>query len=761
MLAVGGAAVVVVFAAAFIAGLRRQTLRSTAIVNRLLDVREASSESDAIAWSLVAQGFPNFSSAQALRANGARITGDVRYLERAGAPVENVLIGTSVFEQELGHEQQLIADHRLSQANDEAANGVDGTEQVLRDELDRLRVRYQSAEDAANARLYSGTLISLGLVATLVALLASAFAASRRRTLAAERTALARSERRFRALVHRATDAVLIADDQDRISYAAGAVARILGSEPEALLGRRVEELAPPDQRSRARQLLERVRREGPAPTPSEWSMTRADGTTDHYEIQSADFTTDPDVSGIVLTIRDVTGRHEMELQLRHASLHDPLTGLPNRTLFEDRVAQALSRMRRSGQGVGVLYIDLDDFKAVNDSLGHASGDDLLRIVAGRIDGALRGSDTAARLGGDEFACLLDGLDGEAEALSIARRLIAALAPDAVIGERRLPLRASLGVAMCATPGLSAEELIRDADLAMYAAKNDGRGGLAVFEPGMLTDARQRLDLREDLAHAATRGELSLAYQPLVQIDGRTVTGVEALLRWHHAEYGPVAPDRFIPLAEQSGIIVELGRWVINQALSDLTALAGVAPDLRVNINVAPRELAEPDYVATVAAALARHKIAAGRVTLELTESQLPDDASVIERLQSLSELGVQLSIDDFGTGQSSLARLSRLPVNQVKLDRSFLSAVDVTPETATLVRSMVELGHALGLQMVAEGIERESQVAVLSTLPCHLGQGYLFGRPLDRDAIASMLARAAADARDEGVASRTPLLTG
>ena len=496
---------VVVFAAVFITNLRRQVVSSTTVVDRLLDVRQASSASDAIAWQLVAQGFPNFTSAQALRANSARMRADLRSLQASGAPVENLAIDFSVFDQEIAREQQLIADHRLKQAADEVLNGVDGTEQVLQGESERLRTGFNAREAQANAHLYSGTLAALGLSAALVALLATAFAAGRRRTLAAERAALRRSERRFRALVHKATEAVLIADAENRITYAAGAVPRFFNEEPAALIGRPVEELAPLDQRSRARQLLERVRRDGPSPSPSEWTLTQPDGTLGHFEIQSADFSDDPDVGGIVLTMRDVSARHEMESRLRHASLHDPLTGLPNRTLFEDRIAQALSRQRRAGQAVGVIYIDLDDFKAINDSLGHGAGDELLQVVARRIDGVLRGSDTAARLGGDEFACLLDGLGENDEALTIARRLMSALGAEARIGERAFLVRASLGVAVCTTPGPSALELIRNADLAMYTAKAENRGGVSVFAPDMLIDAQQRLDLREDLAEAMDR----------------------------------------------------------------------------------------------------------------------------------------------------------------------------------------------------------------------------------------------------------------
>jgi diguanylate cyclase (GGDEF)-like protein/PAS domain S-box-containing protein len=573
-----------------------------------------------------------------------------------------------------------------------------------------------------------------------IALLLLASARGRRRALAVERAALERSERRFRALVDRASEAVIVVDDDNHIADATGAVEAICGRPASALIGTPAVELVESADRARARQLLERVRRDGPSPTPTEWTLERQPGKPGVFEVTSADFTDHPDVAGIVLTIRDVTARHEAEAQLRHQSLHDPLTGLPNRTLFENRVAQAFSRLTRGEDAMAVLYVDVDGFKTVNDSLGHAAGDELLRHLAARIDSALRGGDTAARLGGDEFACLLEGLVDGDEALAIARRLEAAVTPELTIGGRSVSPRASFGIAVTTQPTLDAEALIRNADLAMYQAKEEGRGGIAVFHDDMLLDARLRLDLREDLDHAADREELALAYQPLVDLTTGSMAGVEALLRWHHSAHGFIGPDRFIPLAENTGQIVGLGRWVLEHALADLVTFSKSAPDLRLNVNVAPRELAEPDYVASVAAALARHGIDPHRVTLEITESEFADDGEVIARLHELSALGVTLSIDDFGIGQSSLARLQHLPVEQVKLDRSFLSTIDQRPQQATLVRSMIELGHALGLQMVAEGIERDSQVEMLRTLPCQLGQGYLFGRPQSRAEIVKLV---------------------
>ncbi|MGO9975803.1 MAG: putative bifunctional diguanylate cyclase/phosphodiesterase, partial [Solirubrobacteraceae bacterium] len=344
------------------------------------------------------------------------------------------------------------------------------------------------------------------------------------------------------------------------------------------------------------------------------------------------------------------------------------------------------------------------------------------------------------RIGGDEFACLLEELADVGDALPIARRLLAALAPPVIIDGRPISVQASLGLAHSTDAILHGDELIRNADLAMYSAKAEGKGGLALYRDELLTAARRRLNLREDLGHAIERGELTAAYQPLVDLHTGRIVAIEALLRWRHPRDGLIPPDHFIPLAEQTGQIVPLGRWILEHALADLSQWSTRSPNLRINVNVAPRELLEPDYVQTVAASLTRNNILPERLTLELTESALPNGEEIPRRLHELARLGVSLAIDDFGTGQSSLSRLKNLPISQVKVDRSFLSSIDENPDNATLVRSLIELGNAIGLQIVVEGIERESQLHALHPARCPLGQGYLFGRPQAAQAITGLL---------------------
>jgi diguanylate cyclase (GGDEF)-like protein/PAS domain S-box-containing protein len=445
----------------------------------------------------------------------------------------------------------------------------------------------------------------------------------------------------------------------------------------------------------------------------------------------------------------DVTERKVLEEQLAYQAFHDPLTGLANRVLFRDRVEHALSRAGRSGavrEHVAVLFLDLDDFKSVNDTLGHAEGDRLLEAVAARLLRATRGCDTVARLGGDEFAVLLEDMAGPDDALTVAERIVAALrAPVGVTGKDVL-VSASIGIAH-ARPDDSTGELLRNADVAMYQAKEGGKGCARVFEPAMHAAIVERLTLAADLRHAVDRGELRLLYQPIVELESGRLTGVEALVRWQHPDRGLVAPAVFIPLAEEVGMIVPVGRWVLVEACRQLRSFDGLVspgagPDrggLTMSINLSGLQLQDPELVAHVAGALAEAGVAPARVVLEITESVLMRHAEeTIATLHALKALGVRLAIDDFGTGYSSLSYLQRFPVDVLKIDKAFVDGVARGGSDAALARAIIALGDSLGLRTVAEGIEHPEQWAQLAALGCGHGQGYLFARPLTAAALAS-----------------------
>ncbi|HEU4629070.1 MAG TPA: EAL domain-containing protein [Gemmatimonadaceae bacterium] len=456
-----------------------------------------------------------------------------------------------------------------------------------------------------------------------------------------------------------------------------------------------------------------------------------------------------------------IAERERAEAQLAHQAFHDPLTGLANRVLFRERVEHALSRAGRNAERVTVLFVDLDGFKTVNDSLGHAAGDRLLVHVAERLLNATRGCDTVARLGGDEFAILLENVRETADAVRVAERAGAALAAPFQIDGAELVLGASIGIARAepeddGPPGARTEALLRDADVAMYEAKAQGKGRHAVFEPYMHESVLERLALEAELRHAMENGELRLVYQPVVQLDGGAITGVEALLRWESPRRGAVPPHTFIPVAEETGLIVALGRWVLTEACrqgaawrrqlappstSAQGATPGAAP-FTLAVNVSGRQLQHPGIVADVEEALRDSGFPATSLVLEITESALvKDSALVLQRLHELKALGIRLAVDDFGTGYSSLGYLRRLPVDTLKIDKSFIDGIVRGRHDAELARTIIGLGATLALHCVAEGIEDAQQQAQLQTLGCELGQGFLFSKPLEASDVAGLLA--------------------
>jgi diguanylate cyclase (GGDEF)-like protein len=423
-----------------------------------------------------------------------------------------------------------------------------------------------------------------------------------------------------------------------------------------------------------------------------------------------------------------------------HQALHDPLTGMPNRTLFGDRLAHALQRTERTASEVAVLFVDLDRFKPVNDSLGHAAGDELLQIVGQRICQCLRDSDTAARLGGDEFAVLLEDLVFSDDATGMAERIIEAVGAPVALQGREVFVGASVGVAMGRR---GPDDLLRKADVAMYRAKANGKGRLVLYDPGMQGESLRRLELEADLRHALDRGEFELFYQPIVRLESGALHGMEALLRWHHPERGLIGPLDFIPVAEETGLIVPIGRWVLETACRQLGAwrAAGAPSELMMNVNLSGRQLDDPALRVAVAEAVAQPGIGPGALVLEITETVLMHDTeTTIERLRELRELGVLLAVDDFGTGYSSLRHLDHFPVDLLKMARPFVERLDRGSDIRALAQTIIDLGANLGLPVVAEGIERAEQLAELRLLGCELGQGFHFGVPAPAAEVESLI---------------------
>ena len=551
------------------------------------------------------------------------------------------------------------------------------------------------------------------------------------RKIADER--IGRSEARFRSLVQHATDMVALIGEDGTFRYASPSASRVLGYEADELESLELRSVVAERHVYLLGETLGRLESQPGVACGLELDVVTRSGETRTLDVTARDLRHDHAIEGIVVNAHDITDRKQLEQSLRHQALHDGLTGIPNRTLFHDRVEQALAKR---ASDVAVLVIDLDDFKTVNDGLGHHSGDDLLKVLAYRIRHVVRVGDTAARLGGDEFAILIDDASDRTHACEMADRLLTKIREPFDLSGNEVTVEGSIGIAFSSDlVRPNADMLIRGADAAMYAAKAAGKGRWQLYEESMHLGAVERLHIKTDLAKALGRDEFRLWYQPVIDLDDGHLTGFEALLRWERADIGIVPPNDFIPLAEETGLIIPIGRWVMREALLQLqrwrTALA--RPDLSMGINVSPRQLSDERLVADVTASIDEADVPANVVIIELTETSRVDEESIeADRLAAIRRLGCHVFADDFGSGYASYAALRRLPFSGVKLDRSLIEGV-AHPQARrgrAQVRSMIEMARQLGLEVVAEGIELPEQVQVLRELGCDKGQGYHFARP-------------------------------
>ncbi len=546
---------------------------------------------------------------------------------------------------------------------------------------------------------------------------------------------LATSEARFRSLVQNSSDVILIVETDTTIRYTSPSARKVLGLSSKDLVGTKLINHVHPDDRAMANRFFETLQEsQSGEPGVQDWRLLRTDGSLVWTENTGTNLVREPTVEGFVVNTRDVSERRTLQSRLAHQAFHDELTRLANRALFLNRVGHTVSRVPRGKHASAVLFLDLDDFKKVNDSLGHAIGDELLVATAARLTTCVRPGDTIARLGGDEFAVLLEDVDGMSDVLVVAERIAAAVSAPFHLSGRDVFVGVSIGIASLEMGDLP-DDVLRNADLAMYFAKSRRKGHFAVYEPSMHDEMMEHLELEVDLRGAVERHEFELEYQPIVNLVTGEVHGAEALLRWNHPTRGYVPPTRFVELAEETGLIIPLGRWVLKEACEKArewqTHYRGGRP-LQMSVNLSARHFQDPSLLQDVQAALGDSGLEPWALTLEITESVLMHSSdATLDRLRALKALGLNLAIDDFGTGYSSLAYLQRFPIDVLKIDRSFVEAVGNRDADPVLARAIIALGRTLQIETIAEGIERPEQRDGLRTLGCTLGQGYYFARPM------------------------------
>ncbi len=551
------------------------------------------------------------------------------------------------------------------------------------------------------------------------------------------------TEERYRSLVTNASDTIFVTDVETSISYCTPSVERVFGYSANDLSERKLRDLVHPDDQAHMLSLVSRCSSQPSSSARGEWRLSDREGGWHFTETVIANLLDDQHVQSLVFTSRDVGERVRFQNELQHQAFHDALTGLANRALFKDRVEHALARAARRRSKVAVLFMDVDDFKLVNDSYGHVVGDQLLVHAAERLGGVLRAIDTAARLGGDEFAILMEGATDLRQACQVAERALGLFADNFLLDTAELSISVSIGIALSDGSHTSGEQLLRDADVAMYSAKAHGKDRFEVFEPAMQTAVHERLELANELRQAVQRTEFEVHYQPIVEISTEQIVGCEALVRWAHPRLGLLLPDSFIQVAEETGLIVPIGDHVLARACHQLEIWDQQLGTtcMRMAVNLSPRQLKDPQLVSKVREALAVAHVDPARLTLEITETALVEDSyATLARLRDLKSLGVQLSIDDFGTGYSSLSYLRQFPVDAVKIAKPFVDTIAEGDDNSALARAIIALGETLRLEVVAEGIEQKEQMLELRHLGCKLGQGFYSSRPVDAAGLGALI---------------------
>ncbi|UCH46875.1 MAG: EAL domain-containing protein [Betaproteobacteria bacterium] len=538
-------------------------------------------------------------------------------------------------------------------------------------------------------------------------------------------------EERFRALVQNSFDIITIHDNEGATIYESPAASRILGYPPGSLIGKAPFQAVHPGDVDRAREAFHTLAT-GSNRVFIELRYRRADGSWIWLEIVGNNLLEHPGVQGVVLTSRDVTERKHAEERAQYLANYDVLTGLPNRTLMYDRVSQAVAYAKRSRERIALLHVDVDRFKMINDSLGHEAGDEILKAAAERIKRCTGESDTVARVGGDEFTILMPDAGRLGDVTACATKILSEMSQP-FPGEREdVFVTASIGVSLFPDDSRSADTLTKHADAAMHSAKTFGRNNYQFFTQALNEEVQQRMVLESGLRLALTRDEMRLVYQPKVDLVTREIIGAEALLRWHHPKHGLIPPARFIPVAEESGLVGQIGEWVLRDACRQIHHWQKMGLSPQIAVNVSARQFQQYDVAKLVSDVIGEAQISPESLEIELTESAVMHDAEAsIITIEKLKQLGVRVSIDDFGTGYSSLSYLKRLPLDLLKIDQSFVRDISSDPNDAAIVRAIITLARNLGMKVIAEGVEDDAQLAFLNAYGCQYAQGFLFGQPM------------------------------
>lgn len=548
---------------------------------------------------------------------------------------------------------------------------------------------------------------------------------------------LRQREAGYRALVQNSSDILLVIHPNMTIIDLAPTAAGMLGYATDELLGTSLAKLLDPRDLNRAQLAIQRFHQSSGTSTSIHWRMRRKNGSLLDVEVVGNNLIDDPGVAGIVLSARDVSERKSLEASMLHQVLHDDLTGLPNRAAFTNILEAALSRTTLSGHSIAVLFLDLDRFKVVNDSLGHEAGDRLLVQVARRLRDSVRPEDTVARLSGDEFVVLVDNIAGPEPAIAIAEKIINRIKEAIRIDTHEVFVSTSIGIAIerGGPQGANTTTILRNADLAMYDSKSRGRCRYSIYQPSMIEKAIERLELETELRHAISNNQFQVYYQPLIDLRSGRVNEVEALVRWQHPTRGLLLPDTFIGLAEETGLIGPIGQWVLEEACRQgqlWQRERGNNPPLNLNVNLSVRQFQQRELVRDVQRVLSDSGINPGQLTLEITESVALDDAeAAVATMWELKRLGIQLALDDFGTAYSALSYLRHFPVDALKIDRTFVESMNQDHGNLAIVRAVIAFAKTLNLRVTAEGVENIEQLRQLKDLGCDLGQGYYFATPL------------------------------